>query len=215
MTPLGLEKSMLGFWRLQRGSTRANRELEARLLRNQGLLLREIAESMGLAVSTVDAYLNDPGGARLKARKKSYGGECFVCGGPTDGSGGIGRAGDLCRGCREWPAEACIEAIKLWAEDHGGVPPTSQQWATADVGHPCSTTVAERCGGWNAALLRAGFSLRRDVRPETQEWVEDQIRAGVPTVKIAAELGVSVAAIYGRFRYRGLRIRDLRDRVVA
>jgi hypothetical protein len=59
-------------------------------------------------------------------------------------------------------------------------------------------------------LLTAGFGLVKDRRPETQEWVEAQIRAGVPTADIATALGVSTQAIYQRMSWRGMTVTELR-----
>jgi hypothetical protein len=192
-------------------STRAAREAEASRLRSEGLLLREIAERMGVAISTVDAYLNDPGGRRLKARQDSYRGSCTECGAPTNGNNGPTAAPERCIDCVRWSDEERIEAIKLWAEKHGGIPPTVNDWRPAGPDHPSSTAFGRNGGiGWNEAILRAGYALHMDRRPETQQWVEDQISAGVPVADIAADLGVSTAAIYHRINKRGMSVLKLR-----
>jgi predicted transcriptional regulator len=191
--------------------TRAEKADLAARLRSEGLLGREIAAYLGVARSTVDSWLNDPDGSRLRARQDSYRGRCVECGGPTDGHDGPARAPSLCMACREWSAEDCIEAIRSWATEHGGIPPTCTEWrATGDGQHPCAHTVAQRCGGWNEALLRAGYALHMDRSPETQAWVIEEIRAGVPVGDIARVLGVSAAAVYHRINGRGLSVRDLR-----
>lgn len=74
---------------------------EAARLRAEGLLVREIAERMGVARSTADAWLNDPDGSKLRARKDTYRGRCEDCGAPTDGSDGF--------------------AAPRWCRDHCGV----------------------------------------------------------------------------------------------
>lgn len=192
--------------------TRSEREAEARRLRAEGLLTREIAERMGVAVSTADAYLNDPGGAKLRARKDGYRGRCVECGTRTDGSRGAALAPSLCMACHEWSPEDCIMAIQRWSNEHGGIPPRCEDWRnTGDGDHPCANTVSKRCGGWNEALLEAGYALHMDRRPETQAWVEDQIRAGVPTADIAAALGVSPKAIHNRILGRGMHVSELRS----
>jgi transposase len=188
---------------------RAARVAEAARLRGEGLREREIAERMGVARTTVDAWLHDPDGSRLKARKDAYGGTCKQCGGKTDGSRGPGRASDLCQACRTWEEEDIIAAIRTWAAQHGGIPPKEADWTRAAADHPSSTTVVKKLG-WNNALLRAGFGLRMDRRPETQDWIVEQLQAGVPTAQIAAALGVIPAAIHRRMRYWGVRVSDVR-----
>lgn len=96
----------------------------ARELRGGGLLLREIAERMGVAVSTVGSWLTDPDGSRLRARKDGYRGVCEVCGAPTTGGNGY-LAPRMCHRCnaiaagernkeQAAPQRALIE--QLWAE---------------------------------------------------------------------------------------------------
>ena len=96
-------------------STRAEREAVARELRGQGLYVREVAERMGVAVSTADAYLNDPGGKRLRARKGGYRGKCIDCGAPTDGSNGPALAPLRCDACNR---PLLIEAARARAAAH-------------------------------------------------------------------------------------------------
>ena len=195
--------------------SRAERVTEAQRLRASGLTLRQTADAMGVSFNTIKDYVYDPDHSQLRARKDSYRGLCEVCGGPTDGTAGPGRAGPLCQSCRDWSAEECIEAIQRWARSHGGIPPSKTDWARADVDHPVGGTVERRCGGWNTALLRAGFGLRCDRRPETQQWIEEQLRAGVRTEDIADQLGMTRSNIYMRLKTRGLRVGDLRTRVTA
>lgn len=80
--------------------TRTERVAEAQRLRSDGLRLREIGERMGAATQTVHAWLSDPDGSRLKARKDSYRGSCEDCGAPTDGSNGASNAPRYCRTCQ-------------------------------------------------------------------------------------------------------------------
>ncbi len=57
----------------------------ARQMRSEGKLLREIAEEIGVEVQTINSWLIDPDGSRLRARKESYRGTCIDCSGPTSG----------------------------------------------------------------------------------------------------------------------------------
>ena len=146
-------------------------------------------------------------------RKAQYAGVCEVCGGPTDGttpSRGVAR---VCRSCHEWPEEAIIDAIRRWYEERG-LQPTCADWRAASAEHPSATCVRKRIG-WNEALLRAGLVLQRDRRPETQEWIEEQLRAGVPTREIADTLGTTPQNIHERMRYRGTTVKAVRNGVAA
>lgn len=102
-----------------------------------------------------------------------YAGTCEFCGGPTSGTNGRAAAAKVCRNCAEWPPPRIIEAIKRWAEDHGGVPPTRKDWQTSAVDHPAASTVYKRIG-WNNALSWAGFNDRHFVT-----WTDAAIIAAI------------------------------------
>lgn len=164
--------------------TRAEREAHVRKLRDQGMLLREIAAEMGVATQTVSGWLHDPGGKRLKARKDSYRGECVDCGARTDGSHGRDNAPERCAPCaiaREWRLvhEWILDSFREWHEMFG-VPPTAMDWnqhATRKVmgrapnyarrvieryestGRiwPSATAVRNHFGSWTEAVRAAGF----------------------------------------------------------
>ncbi len=192
-------------------TVREKRAARAIALRDKGLKLCEIAERMNVAVSTVDAWIKDPDGSQLRMRKDSYRGRCEECGEPTDGSRGPGQAPRVCARCLKWTDEQIVEAIRRWADEHGGVPPTTSDWhlAPTDKSFPCSTIVIRRMG-WNNALLMAGFELRRDCRPETQAEIEHRIANGETRREVAERFGVSPNAIRQRLAYRGLNVRQLR-----
>ena len=81
---------------------RTARAARARSLRDQGRALREIAEEMGVATSTVRAWLFDPDGSKLKARKRRYASRCIDCGALTSGGAGRGpNAPKRCKACGE------------------------------------------------------------------------------------------------------------------
>jgi hypothetical protein len=163
------------------------RVAEARRLRDEeGLILREIAIRLGAAPSTIHAWLSDPDGSQLRARKDSYAGVCVDCGGPTSGSQGR-RAQPRCQECanikrgaeaKVWTREAIIDAIQVWAAKYGD-PPAVPDWSTnqARALHdeeraaryqrenaagrcPRTVTVFREFGSWNTALEAAGFSPR-------------------------------------------------------
>jgi hypothetical protein len=147
-----------------------------------------------------------------RCRKQTlYAGTCERCGGKTNGSDGRAAAATVCMDCLRWTRAGVLLAVEEWADAHGGVPPTSTDWRdAASDGFPPATTVKRLFGGWNAMLLDAGFELRRDRRPETQEAIMAALAAGESTRSIADRFGVTPSAIHMRLRYRGLSMADVR-----
>jgi hypothetical protein len=157
------------------GPTRKRLKLAARaaVLRNQGLLLREIAAELGVSYGYAHALVDDPDGAKARKRKDGYQGVCKRCGGPTTGSEGRGKVRH-CRGCqldiqresKVWTREAVIDAIQRFAAAHGR-PPKAGEWITADRvnGYPPRSAVYGNCtrgtgppfARWADAIEAAGF----------------------------------------------------------
>lgn len=54
-----------------------------------------------------------------------------------------------------WTRERCQLALKVWRVENGHWP-SQRDWARPGVGHPTWKTVQRKCGGWQAALRRAG-----------------------------------------------------------
>jgi len=166
-------------------SVRAEKVAVILELRAQGLLLREVAERLGLPFSTVTNYANDPDGAKARARKASYRGTCRTCGKRTDGSNGRAKAPDYCahhmwddpdfRAAQtDWPKERVIAKIREWADLHGE-PPARTDWnptAALAMGDPERAArfragdwpwfmvVVRMFGSWNAGITAAGFTPR-------------------------------------------------------
>ena len=165
--------------------TRAEKARQAQALRDQGLLLREIAERMGAKLATVHAWIADPDGSKLRARKDSYRGTCRECGAPTSGHAGPSKAAELCASCngrlqggknRLWTQELVVARIREW-NDIYGEPPAGPDWMPAKAraindpererrfldakGHwPNVVSVIRLFGTWNAAITAAGFTPR-------------------------------------------------------
>jgi hypothetical protein len=159
--------------------SRSAREALAAELRARGLRLREIAAELGVAISTVDSWLNDPGGKRLKARKESYRGRCERCGAATDGSGGKAHAPSLCSRCfraqphsleraqrlgrgssaRRYSDHDLLEAVRRG--DQLGLQ-TAPSYAKRAGEHqlPSMATLIHRFGSWNQARADAGLPTR-------------------------------------------------------
>jgi hypothetical protein len=173
--------------------TRAEKAAEARRLRDQGLLLREIGARMGLSVSMASDLINDPDGSKVRARKASYGGRCDTCGRRTDGSNGRAKAPTRCAPCehanprhRYWTRELVIDAIREFARLYGR-PPAATDWNPAharNLGHPekidrfyddacwpSSVTVLHIFDSWNTAITAAGHTPRKTgVGVGQREW---------------------------------------------
>lgn len=148
-----------------------------------------------------------------RCRKSTlYGGVCEDCGGPTDGSAGLGKAATRCRGCIRWTREQAIEAVKDFAAEHGRAPRVADA-ETGGLGHgrlPRSGTAERLFGRWNELLVAAGQPVTCDRFAETQELIEGMIREGSTLADVAEVTGLSRDTIRMRLRYRGMHLRDLR-----
>jgi hypothetical protein len=200
---------------MPRGHTAKTTERVARAneLRAQGATLKEIAMELGVAVSTIDSWLNDPDGSRKKARVDGYRKPCARCGTLCNGSHGHVEDDMFCRDCapyeyRIWTREAIVLAIQEWAEDHGGVPPRAGDWKsrTDERRWPYVFSVTTYWGSWNAAIQAAGFEPRRNGcygRPgedpaEVRRTVE-LYRSGLSCAQVAAVLGdISASGVRDR-----------------
>lgn len=93
---------------------------------------------------------------------------------------------------RRWTKQAVIDAIQDWADEHGGIPPTSRQWHVsrgADV--PSEKVVRRLFGKWSTAIEAAGF-LPHQI-PEHDPMVRQRAEAmwdekNIPLVEIARRL---------------------------
>ena len=104
-----------------------------RALVAHGMTHREIAAELGFSRSTVRNYLNDPDGAKQRARRVRYQGECERCGAPTDGSNGRDAAPTLCARCeairlheqRYWTRPRIVACLRVMADLLGRSPAVS------------------------------------------------------------------------------------------
>ncbi len=150
--------------------SRKDRVEQIEALARQGLAAQEIADQVGLAVSTVHKYRRDPDGERERAWREGYRGRCGVCGRPTSGSAGPGRAPRWCpehAQRRRWSDEQLLEAIRDWSRLTGAAP-TVYDWspAHAPAGHPGAARYLDERGRWpNARSVARRFgSLPEAVR---------------------------------------------------
>ena len=148
-----------------------------RLANKEGLSNQQIAERLGLAVSTVRIYRRDPNGERQRARRDGYRGRCERCGNPVSGGNGRTRNPARCLTCapllrRRWSDEQLLEAIARWTAKTGA-PPELADWSPAHAPHgyrgaahylrergkwPSASTITRRFGSFAAAkrLLAEG-----------------------------------------------------------
>ncbi len=155
--------------------TRIERVEAIKRAESAGQTAREIAASLGLAVSTIRIYRRDPDGKAQQARHERYQGRCRECGAPTTGSRGAAKAPEWCaqhapRQRRRWSDELILAAIRNWRA-LTGAPPALADWSPAHApsGHegaarylaepgvwPNASTVIRRFGSLEAAAKRAG-----------------------------------------------------------
>lgn len=84
-------------------------------MREHGITVNAIAAHFGVSKQTASAWITDPDGTRLKARKDSYRGVCIDCGKPTSGCNGPGAsAPQRCADCHALAA-ARLQGAKALA----------------------------------------------------------------------------------------------------
>jgi len=185
-------------------SSREEKALTVRGLRERGYTQGQIGEITGLSRSYVAELLSDPAGERSRARKESYAGVCEACGGPTTGSDGPRKAPRYCAHCspsrvqKVWTRETCIEAVREWARRRGQAP-TATDWITRTVDpdgylFPPRSAVYSRGGprdrrkdvafeSWGDMIESAGFPRPRPDRNYIDKhlWEVSNMSAAVTT----------------------------------
>lgn len=207
-------------------------------MRTDGMLLREIAAEFGLSIQTVHEWVTDPDGVKRAAKRARYAGVCVDCGAPTDGSDGPGKASARCIECharwwREnfaiWDRERIITAVRAWAAEHNGTPPSATDWNPqqarllgrpekaekfyADAAWPFVSTVVDYFGTWNAAITAAGLQPRRPShygQPGESVSTDDIValyRSGLSLSQISKRLGISPSGASARLKAAGVQLR--------
>lgn len=133
---------------------------------------RQRAALLGMSYGAYWNLLNDPDGAKQKARREKYKGVCERCGAETR-SDGTSRPSRLCVVCatpeKFWTRERIIDAIQRFAATNGR-PPTAAEWIRADRenGYPPRSVVYRQpsCktapfASWADAIKAAGFTRPR------------------------------------------------------
>ena len=174
------------------------------LVDHEGLGIREIAERLGIGVSTVGAYLRDPTGQKTVQRKAKRSSPCVDCGRPCNTDGSVWRTAKRCADCAKkasiyWTRNRIIAAIQRWADLHGR-PPKGQEWSGSRYQHPdypsgdypAFNTVRARFGSFNTALKDAGFEPYMEHggqprKPLTRQQLAD-------TAALAEKYGIDGAA---------------------
>lgn len=135
--------------------TRAERVVQIRPLRGEGLSVSEICERVGLARSTVYELLRDPTGEKVRARKACAAGTCEDCGSKTSGlAGGRNKVPRRCRSCATRHDAAAKQEISA-----RHIKALEAAWATGET----MCALAARLGYANANSLKATIvKLRRE-----------------------------------------------------
>jgi transposase len=214
MTEL-LDKYALAVEIADASTGRQNRRLrEIVALVRDGATTLDVAESLGIARSTVYQHLSDPTGDAARRRKAKRQNHCVDCGRRTNTDGSLTpplrcQACDLQRrrdGAR-WNRATVIDAIQRWAACHDGRPPTTTEWVSgAGPTYPATSAVAGLFGGlFTDALRAAGYEPRttpemiaRCGRKLGAEGRLERLRreeSGETREEIAISEGVSVSAI--------------------
>lgn len=140
----------------------------------EGLSVAACARELGISVSHAYSCLNDPDGEKTRALKESYRGTCEVCGAKTDGSSGPGKAPKRCvkhaPRHKKWTREAIVEAIQEFEHIEGRIPYMAE-WMSPETRpdwcpHPSQVYRAFGPGGWNKAIVAAGFVPRPPGMPD-------------------------------------------------
>ena len=61
---------------------------------------------------------------------------------------------------RGYTEEDLLDALRSFAAEHDGRPPTAPEADDPETGLPTAATFARRFGSWNAAIAAAGFDPR-------------------------------------------------------
>lgn len=175
---------------------------QAAQMRQDGALLREISEALGVSYQYAQQLVADPDGLKARARKDSYAQPCEICGAPTSGSEGR-REHPRCQPCAAFisgakrasrTADHLISRIQEWAALYGEPPaiPDWNPWACRNVIHdperarryeeangywPSFTSVVYAFGSWNAGIEAAGFTPRPETGARENAMRQRRVRA--------------------------------------
>lgn len=141
---------------------------------------------------------------------------CLDCNARLSSSDGNGpNAPVRCHACasarkKVWTPDAIIAAIRRWADEHGGVPPTATDWITrGDSYHPPTSAVIQTMG-WANAIRAAGYDAfetgkygRDGEYPEVIAEAVDLYRSGLTLAQVGERQGASVHAIAYRLEKAG------------
>jgi hypothetical protein len=171
--------------------TRAERYAQCKALRDEGLLLREIAERTGVAISTVGNVLADPTGEVARERKRRFERPCVDCGATVNPNGLRDRdvrclpchhalsrtlehreASSTDRAGKVHYTDAAIFAALRAAAVDGKLTVTLYE-ARRDAG-PSVPAIIRRFGKWNTAVAKAGLRTScRDHKRRSDRWDDD------------------------------------------
>ncbi len=158
-------------------TTRAERAEQVRILREQGLTQKVVAERLGIGRAYVSSLEVDPSGEKEATRRDRYRGTCLDCGIATSGADGFSGQSVRCSPCagkhqhetRSWTKETTLEGLRKYAEFLGHQPISSDLLYNRPG--PWCPPVAEvlgEWGTWSAAMEALGYESRVGIKIKSQ-----------------------------------------------
>jgi hypothetical protein len=152
-----------------------------------------------------------------------YSRRCVDCGAVCNTDGRVAEASERCWPChkrlmhesRRWTRESIVAAIRLWADQHGGVPPkatdcTGLAREPGGADFPYVGSVQQEFGTWRAAILAAGFDAfrvgcygRDGEDPAVIAETVRLYRTGLSCAAVGERMGVTDSAVLSRLQKAG------------
>lgn len=122
---------------------------------------------------------------------------------------------------KSWSDAEILEAMKRWAKEHNGEPPTWEDWRVSQGDdYPSAMTVRHHFGSWNEGKERAGFAPHA-YTTDTAE-IRRLRRKGLKPLEISKRLGIAQSTVFRVLaatptprRYRGKTAAERREERIA
>ena len=187
-------------------------------LHEQGLGPRAISRRLGVSRSTIARWTHPEYHEKQRQSARDYKarhrGSCARCGQST----WIGSihckacANELQRQSKYWTKERVLAAIRRWADEHDGKPPSALDWVRSGDYHPPMSAVyggkSTPYASWADAIEAAGFPRPRPgYKKNDKNWDHDAAQRlreqGISDREISKRLGISASTIVHHLGLRG------------